>query len=140
MDAIDRQLLDLLGNNARLPLKTLAAQVGLARSSVRERLARLEGSGVIRRYTIELAPPTPLIHAVLKVRLTQTPLPTAVRAICARPEVHRCRSLSGAIDLLVELAGPDIDGINAARDAIALLPGVAAVDTAFVLKHDKGVP
>jgi DNA-binding Lrp family transcriptional regulator len=138
MDAIDRQLLDLLSANARLPLKTLAAHVGLARSSVRERLARLESSGVIRRYTIELAPAAPQIRALLKVKLVQTPMPTVVRAICARPEVHRCRSLSGAIDLLVELTGPDIAGINAARDAIALLPGVAAVDTTFVLKHDKG--
>ena len=55
MDAIDRQLLDLISANARLPLKTLAAHVGLARSSVRERLARLETGGVIRRYTVELA-------------------------------------------------------------------------------------
>lgn len=38
MDAIDRQIVAMLRANARLPLKTLAATVGLARSSVRERL------------------------------------------------------------------------------------------------------
>ncbi|HVH33387.1 MAG TPA: AsnC family transcriptional regulator, partial [Tahibacter sp.] len=54
IDAKDRQLLELLYRNARLPLKTIAARVGLARSSVRERVAKLESSGVIRGYRAEL--------------------------------------------------------------------------------------
>ena len=54
LDAKDRLLLDLLYRNARLPLKTIAARVGLARSSVRERVARLESSGVIRGYRADV--------------------------------------------------------------------------------------
>lgn len=38
MDAIDTQIVTLLRANARMPLKTLAARVELARSTVRERL------------------------------------------------------------------------------------------------------
>lgn len=138
MDRTDRQLLDLLTANARLPLKTLAATVGLARSSVRERLARLEASGTIRRYTIERGALAPALTALLRVRLRQTPAPAVVRAICALPEVTRCRSLSGETDLLVELGGDDMAVLNGVRDHIALLSGVIDVDTAFVLKHDKG--
>ena len=50
MDAIDMQIVSLLRTNARMPLKAIAGKVKLARSTVRERLVRLEESGVILGY------------------------------------------------------------------------------------------
>lgn len=137
MDDIDRRILKLLQEDASRPIKTLAAEVDLSRSSVRERIARLEASGVIRRYTIELARPPGSITAMLMVRLVRTPSPAIVGRIVAAPEVVRCLSLSGATDLLVEVSGADVAEINRVRDAIASEPGVADVETAFVLHQDK---
>jgi DNA-binding Lrp family transcriptional regulator len=137
MDEIDRHLLALLQQDASRPLKTLAAEVKLSRSSVRERIARLESSGVIRRYTVELAPAASSLIAILMVRLTRTPAPAIVRRIVGHPEVVRCLSLSGAIDLLVEVSGADIAEINRVRDTIAEEPGVADVETSLVLHQDK---
>ena len=45
MDAIDRQILNLLAEDARMSLKTLSASVGLSSPSTSERLRRLEESG-----------------------------------------------------------------------------------------------
>ena len=42
----DTKLLDLLRANAREPTASLARKLGLARSTVQERLARLEREGV----------------------------------------------------------------------------------------------
>lgn len=137
MDDLDRRLIGLLQQDASRPLKTLAAEVGLARSSVRERIERMEKAGVIRRYTIDVAAPGEGPSAVLMVRLAQTPLPAAVDAIVAMPEVFRCRSLSGDIDLLVEVAGADIAEINRIRDRVAGVRGVVDVMTSFVLNRDK---
>lgn len=136
MDDIDRRLLELLQEDASLPLKTLAAAVSLSRSSVRDRIARMRADGTIRRYTIEVAPESGLT-AVLLIRLARTPDPDAVRAVVSAPEVVRCYSLSGDVDLLVELAGGDTAALNRARDRIALLPGVTGVVTSFVLSRDK---
>ena len=140
MDEIDRRLLGLLREDASRPLKTLAAEVGLARSSVRDRIARLQATGVIRRYTIEIRPERGDVAAMLMLRLVRTPDPAVVQAIVAEPQVRRCQSLSGDIDLLVELAAPDVEALNALRDRIATLPGVADATTAFILKHDKDLP
>jgi DNA-binding Lrp family transcriptional regulator len=137
LDKIDHRLLELLLEDASRPLKTLAAAVELSRSSVRDRIARMQASGVIRRYTVEVAPVRNGLTAILLVRLSQTPDPGAVRGVVSAPEVVRCYSLSGDIDLLVELAGEHADDVNRARDRIALLPGVASVVTSFVLKQDK---
>lgn len=135
MDDLDRRLIALLREDADRPLKALAAAVGLSASSVRDRIVRLKASGVIRRVTVEVALPGQ-VSAVLFVRLRKTPDLEAVAAICAVPEVVRCYSLAGEIDLLVELAGAGTDVVNAARDAIAELAAVADVTTSLVLKKD----
>lgn len=137
MDEVDRRLLALLKDDASRPLKTLAAAVNLSRSSVRDRIARLQAEGVIRRYTIEVAAALAAATAILLVRLARTPDPAVVAAVVARADVVRCYSLSGDVDLLVEIAGADVAEINRARDQVAQLPGVVDVETSFVLKHDK---
>ena len=137
MDRIDRSLLRLLAEDASKPLKTLAAEVGLARSSVRDRIVRLQSRGIIRRFTIETSQDEEAVGAILLVRLLQTPDPAVVRDVSRRPEVARCYSLSGPIDLLIELQGADVASVNRTRDEIALLAGVADVETSFILKRDK---
>jgi DNA-binding Lrp family transcriptional regulator len=54
LDDKDRQILELLRADARLSLKTLAAKVGLARSTLRDRLSRLEADGIIRGYHADM--------------------------------------------------------------------------------------
>ncbi|HWU00142.1 MAG TPA: Lrp/AsnC family transcriptional regulator [Terriglobales bacterium] len=82
LDDRDRQILALLREDARLPLKTLAAKVGLARSSLRDRLARLEADGIIRGYHAEIAPEATdsgagTVGAYLLLRLKRTPPSTS---------------------------------------------------------------
>ena len=52
IDSTDRQLLALLRSDAREPVAALARKLDLARSTVQERIARLERTGVIAGYTI----------------------------------------------------------------------------------------
>lgn len=136
MDSIDRQIIAQLRANARLPLKTIAANVGLARSSVRERISRLEMSGVLLGYHARIED-AGRISAILHLRLAKTPAPATVAAIVAMGEVGRCYSLSGEIDLMVEIDASDATALNAARDRIANLPDVVDTITAFILKRDK---
>lgn len=137
MDAIDRRLLGLLREDASVPLKTLAAAVGLSRSSVRDRIARMQASGVIRRYTIELARAHRGAGAICTLRLARTPDPVIVAAVVSMPEVVRCDALAGDIDLLLELECPDTDTLNAVRDRIAAITGVEEVTTRVVLARYK---
>ncbi len=54
LDQIDRQILALLQENARRPLREIAASVGLTVAPVQRRIARLEKTGVISRYTVQI--------------------------------------------------------------------------------------
>ena len=51
-DTIDQRLLALLRADAREPVAVLARKLDLARSTVQERIDRLEKQGVIAGYTI----------------------------------------------------------------------------------------
>ena len=140
MDEKNLQILRLLQQNARLPLKTLAGKVGLARSSVRERIARMEADGVILGYKADVQPSSLRddgIRALLMIRLGRTPARETVSRITALPTVRRCLSVSGDIDLVVEIEAGTMPALNAARDEIALLTDVADVTTAIVLKDEK---
>ena len=54
MDEIDTALIELLVENARMPVASLAKHLNLARSTVQARLDRLEHTGVIKGYTVRL--------------------------------------------------------------------------------------
>ncbi|ABC38250.1 Lrp/AsnC family transcriptional regulator [Burkholderia thailandensis] len=56
LDAIDRELLRALADDARQPVSELARRVGLSAPSTADRLRRLEAQGVIARFTVELDP------------------------------------------------------------------------------------
>lgn len=140
MDEKNLQILRLLQQNARLPLKTLAGKVGLARSSVRERIARMEAEGIILGYRADVQldhPRGEAVRALLMIRLGRTPARETVSRITALPAVRRCLSVTGDLDLVVEIEAGSMAGLNAARDEIALMPEVADVTTAIVLKDEK---
>lgn len=136
LDDKDLRLLELLRADARLSLKALAAKVGIARSSLRERMARLEAEGVIRGYRADIAALTAGVSAYLFVRLKRTPALDLVEVLRGLPEVRACASLTGDIDLLVELAAPTTERVNAVRDRVAAHDAVADVTTSIVLNRN----
>jgi DNA-binding Lrp family transcriptional regulator len=136
IDEKDRQILDLLRGDARLPLKTLAAKVGLARSTLRDRLSRLEADGIIRGYRAEIAESGPGVSVYLFVRLKTTPAPSFIGMLRRIAEVRSCTSLTGDIDLLVELSAASTERVNALRDRISSHEAVADVTTSIVLNRD----
>ena len=136
LDDKDRQILELLRADARLPLKTLAAKVGLARSTLRDRLSRLEADGIIRGYHADIADGGPSVSAYLFVRLKSTPAPGLIALLRHMPEVKSCTSLTGDVDLLVELAAATTDRVNALRDRISSHESVADLTTSIVLNRN----
>jgi DNA-binding Lrp family transcriptional regulator len=136
LDDKDRQILQLLRADARLPLKSLAAKVGLARSTLRDRLSRLEADGIIRGYHADIADGLPNVSAYLFIRLKSTPAPGLIAFLRRMPEVKSCTSLTGDIDLLVELTAPTTDSVNALRDRISSHESVADLTTSIVLNRN----
>jgi Lrp/AsnC family leucine-responsive transcriptional regulator len=73
LDGIDTRLIELLYDNARTPVTELARAVGMTAPSVNERLRRLEDSGVIAHYRVEVNPAALGYGLMAIVRMRQLP-------------------------------------------------------------------
>ena len=56
LDAVNRRLLEVLGEDSRLSVAELARRVQMSAPAVRERIARLEEARVIRGYRLDVDP------------------------------------------------------------------------------------
>jgi DNA-binding Lrp family transcriptional regulator len=54
LDDTDRRILELLAADARRPYSDIADDVGLSAPAVSDRVAKLQDSGVLRRFTVDL--------------------------------------------------------------------------------------
>jgi Lrp/AsnC family leucine-responsive transcriptional regulator len=97
LDDVNRRLLALLAEDPRLPVSALARRVGMSAPAVRERLARLEDSGVIRGYRIDIDPAAVGLPVAAWVRVKPGPgqLPGVAELARQRPEVSECHRISG---------------------------------------------
>lgn len=134
LDEMDRRLIAEMSADARLTQVALAARVGLSRSAVQERIKRLERDGIIQGYTLRLAPALkPGVRAYLLVRGSGPNHERVVRILESFPEVRVADSVSGDIDLVLQLEGERLEDINRIRDEVAKLAGVGSTQTLLVM-------
>ena len=141
LDELDRRLLAELGADARLTQVALAARVGLSRSSVQARIKRLEREGVIQGYTLRLGQERHSgVRAYLLIKGSGASHGRAVQILESFPEVRVADSVSGDIDLVLQVEGERLEDINRLRDEIAKLPGVGSTQTLLVMaaRFDRG--
>lgn len=127
-DDIDDRLLDLLVADSRTPLKQLGAAVGLSTSAVQERIARLERDGAIRGYTIRRAD-RDTHRATMLVTTAAQQCATIAPLLVQIPEITRCESVAGDIDMVLTLEATSPARLQDIRDEIAAIAGVVSIVT-----------
>jgi Lrp/AsnC family leucine-responsive transcriptional regulator len=136
VDAIDRQLLDLLRRSARLSYAELARKVGLSAPAVHERVGKLESSGVIRGYHADVDPNsidlgvTALIRVVHDTRVDIDELIDNVRGFS---EIESCYFLAGEESLLLKARVSNIGELEHIVVELGRTPGVANTRTTIAL-------
>ncbi|MDG2519436.1 Lrp/AsnC family transcriptional regulator [Lysobacter soli] len=135
LDAIDRQLIALLQDNARLSTVALAKAVGLGRTTVQERLQRLESAGVIAQYTVRLGSGGDPLQAWLMLRYADGfSCDDVMPQLTAMPQVRLCQSVAGELDLLVLVQAESPGELADLRERVAAIKGVDDVTTVPVLR------
>ena len=131
MDELDRNILALLGADARMSVATLARRLKVARSTIQARLERLETSGVIAGYTLKLGEAARQGRLRASVLLTIEPRSQAgiLSRLKAVPEVERVFTTSGRFDLLLQIAAADTQVLDGVLDQIGGLTGVKSSES-----------
>lgn len=112
LDDIDRQIIALLQQDARLTNAAIGEKVGLAAPSVFERVKKLEQRGVIQGYTIQVDPAALGRPLTAFIRLTlafDEKHEAGLRAIARDPEVLEAYDIAGEDCLILKtrVAGPE---------------------------------
>ncbi|MGH8143043.1 MAG: Lrp/AsnC family transcriptional regulator [Steroidobacteraceae bacterium] len=149
LDRADRRILHELQLDAKLSNAALAQRVGLSESACLRRVRLLEQGGVIERYTAVLNAARIGVAVSFLVRITlraQTDLDLGAfeRAVSAVPEVTACDLTTGESDYVLRVVARDAEDFERLHSKVLTkLPGVARVDSSFVLRSvvkNAGLP
>src|ERR1700712_3968880 len=125
-DATDRQLVALLQANARESTANLARKLGVARTTVVARLARLESSGAIVGYTARLGSDATdrAVQAFVGITVQPKAGRDVIRKLSGVPELRQLASVSGEFDYMAVLSAESTMRLDALLDEIGDIEGV----------------
>ncbi|MGP4843398.1 Lrp/AsnC family transcriptional regulator [Marinobacter sp. 1Y8] len=132
----DQQLLFLLRQNARASVSDLARELSLSRSTVQNRIARLEAAGVIRGYSLDVGGEYSAnkVEAHVSIKVHQKLTAKTNIALEQIGQVVQLYSVSGEYDLLAIVQAQSLEELSAVLDDIGNLDGVERTNSAVVLE------
>ena len=136
IDAVDRQLIDLLRANGRASIAELGRQVGLSSAAVHDRVGKLEAAGVISGYRAVVDPTALGLDVTALVGVLESDSvddPGVEEAFRAMPQIEDCWRVAGSEDYVVKVRVTDIPALEAAINALNRIEGVARTRTTVVL-------
>lgn len=144
IDDLDRQIIQLLSEDARLSNRKIAAQLGFTEGTIRSRVKRLEDENYIRFTAV-----TNMAHmdkpqlAYIGIHAEQAQIRKVAEDVAEMSEINAVIIVLGRFDIL---AIGLFEGLGNAQDVasnrILALPGVRLIETALVVdvvKYDNRV-
>ena len=144
VDGVDRAMLELLAQDARITNQRLAERVGIAPSTALARLRSLRERGVIRGFhaEVDLAALGRPLQALIAVRLAvhaRDQIDDFTGAVRQLPGVLMVFHLTGVTDYLVWVAAADAQDLREfVVDHLATHPSVAHAETSLIYEHHRG--
>jgi Lrp/AsnC family transcriptional regulator, leucine-responsive regulatory protein len=143
-DDLNRKLLTLLREDARAKYAELGRSVHLSPPAVFERVKKLEKSGTILRYTVDLDPRQLELSlcAFVQIRiLDDVTSEDVAERLTAYREVEECHSIAGEDCILAKVRTTDAAALNRLLLEMKKLPGVQRTLTTIVLSthFERGI-
>ncbi len=139
MDDLDRRLIALLRSDARATVASLGKQLGVARGTVQNRIAKLEAGGTIAGYTVRLKPQTDLhrITALMTIEVEGNQLDKVLRTLRGDPAVEALHTTNGRWDLIAELRADSLEAFDQVISRIRSAESIARTETSLLLSTHK---
>ncbi len=143
---LEKQLIELLSENARYSFSQLSAIVGVSEKEVQKAVEKLEKDGVIVKYsaiinTEAMEEQDKKVQALIEVKVAPQKLKgfdSYAEEIYSFKEVQSLYLMSGGFDLAVFVEGKNITDIaKFVSEKLSIIDGIASVQTHFILKKYK---
>jgi DNA-binding Lrp family transcriptional regulator len=131
----DEELLAFLRLNAREPVASLARKLKVSRTTVQDRLRRLEENGTIAGYAVRLGKARTFsgISAFVTIYVEPRQAADVGRAITAMPQVETLYTVSGKFDYVAIVKSATSEDMDKLLDVFSDMKGVTDIETAVIL-------
>jgi DNA-binding Lrp family transcriptional regulator len=144
MTALEKDILNILTEDARIPAGKIAAMLSVDEAQVKSCIADMEKRGVLVKYTAivnsEKAEDA-LVEALIEVKVTpkkKEGFDGIAKQIASFPEVKAVYLMSGAYDLAVFIEDKTLQQVSRfVSERISTFDGVLSTATHFILKKYK---
>jgi len=143
LDKLDRAILAVLQQDARISLQDIGVRVGLSTTPCWSRIKKMENAGVIQGYTVRIDPAaigfaeTVIVQVTLESHSDET-LEAFGKALADIPEVLEAFLISGDYDYHIRIAVRDTrDYERLLRERLYRIPGIRHSRSCFVLRRLK---
>jgi Lrp/AsnC family leucine-responsive transcriptional regulator len=117
-DAVNQRIITEMQSDPRIAMSELGRRAGLSAPAVTERVQRLERSGVITGYRLELDPAAlgfP-VSAYVRIRPGPGQLRRIAELAATIPEVTECHRITGEDCFIMRVYAPALDEFEAVLD------------------------
>jgi Lrp/AsnC family transcriptional regulator for asnA, asnC and gidA len=139
IDSLDKQLVEILQENARVTNAALAGQLGVSEATVRRRIHKLLEKDVIRIRAV--ADPFKLGFAfivIIGLWVEKPHLQEAEEYVCALPEARFVGVTMGSYDIMLEAWFRSREEmIHFMTETLASVPGIGRSDSFQVIRLSK---
>ncbi len=139
IDKLDRKILGILSTNARLPFKDVAAQCGVSRAAIHQRVQRLVDDGVIVGSGFHINPKSLGYYTCTYIGINLergSMYREVVDRLMSIPEIVECHFTTGPYTMLVKLYAKDNEQLmELLNDQLQSIPGVVNTETLISLEQ-----
>ena len=142
LDRTDRDIIRSLERDARLSLRSVAEEIGVSLGTVSNRLKRLEDTGVVKGYRVEIDPDKVGwgLTVVVGLRIEKGRLLELQRLIAEDSRVLGVYDVTGEFDSMILARAKDRSDLDDLSKTVLSMDGIMRSVTHFVLNTVKEKP
>lgn len=139
MDEMDKRLVAALRHDARIALSDLAGVLGLSRTTVRARIAKLRASGDILGFSVVMKEDVlqDPVRGLMMIEIEGRGTDRIIRQLQGVSEVRHIYSTNGRWDVIVEIGTRTLEDFDHVLSQIRRIDGVTSSETSLLLSTRK---
>ena len=137
IDNLDKKILSILSKNARIPFKDVAAECGVSRAAIHQRVQHLIAGGIITGSGFDVSPKSVGYSTCTYIGINLergSMYKEVVQQLLAVPEVVECHFTTGPYTMLLKVFARDNEQLmDLLNNKIQMIPGVNKTETLISL-------
>ena len=139
IDSLDKKILNILSQNARIPFKDVAAECGVSRAAIHQRVQHLIENGVITGSGFDVNPKSLGYSTCTYIGLNLergSMYKNVVARLNSINEIVECHFTKGSYTMLIKLYAKDNEQLmDLLNNKLQTIPGVVSTETLISLEQ-----